>query len=207
MWWKSVCSRRGNSTPRGRDRPWSTLALVRSPCKFGLVQCVKFVASLFVPPYFLRIFLFGHRTHPLLFPLQQGLNLVWPKRFRVPIVCWNTVYHIVGARPGVGAADVLPRLMESVDHSKLRSVQFLYTIRVTFVDQPSYNRPCVGEWLPFCEQTIRVTAVEQQSRLVYVGNLPGEVPDATKSAFLLSPFGDSFWWFPRVLLQGLALSR
>ena len=33
-----------------------------------------------------------------------------------------------------------------------------------------------------------VTAVEQQSRLVYVGNLPGEVPDATKRAFLLSPF-------------------
>ena len=57
------------------------------------------------------------------------------------------------------------------------------------------------------EQTIRVTAVEQQFRLVYVGNLPGEVPDATKSAFLLSPFGDSFWWFPRLLLQGLALSR
>ena len=40
----------------------------------------------------------------------------------------------------------------------------------------------------FGEQTTRVTAVEQQSRLVYVGNLPGEVPDATKRAFLLSPF-------------------
>lgn len=51
------------------------------------------------------------------------------------------------------------------------------------------------------------TAVEQQSRLVYVGNLPGEVPDATKRAFLLSPFEDSFWWFHRVLLQGLASSR
>lgn len=54
------------------------------------------------------------------------------------------------------------------------------------------NRPC-----------IRVTAVEQQSSLVYVGNLPGRGvggPDATKSVFLLSPFGDSFWWFPEVLL-------
>ena len=92
------------------------------------------MASLFVPPYFLRIFLFGHRTHLILFPLQQALNLVWPKRFRVPIVCWNTVYRSVGARPGVGTADLLPRLMESLDHGKLRSVQFL-TIRVTFVDQ------------------------------------------------------------------------
>ena len=142
----NVCSRRGYSTTRGRDRSWSTLALVGSPCKFGLAQYVRFVASLFVPPYFLRIFLFGHCTHPILFPLQQALNLVWPKR----IVCWNTVYRIVGASPGVSAADVLPRLMESVDHSKLRSVQFLYTIRVTFVDQPSYaDRPCVGGWLPF----------------------------------------------------------
>ena len=60
------------------------------------------------------------------------------------------MYRIVGASPGVSAADVLPRLMESFDHSKLRSVQFLYTIRVTFVDQPSYaDRPCVGGWLPF----------------------------------------------------------
>ena len=59
----------------------------------------------------------------------------------------------------------------------------------------------------FGEPTIRVTAVEQQSRLMYVGNLPGEVPDATKRAFFLSPFEDSFWWFHRVLLQGLASSR
>lgn len=90
---------------------------------------------------------FGHRTHPILFPLQQGLNLVWPKR--------SLLEHGLPYRwcrpppPGVGAADVLPRLMESLDHSKLRSVQFLCTIRVTFVDQLSYNRPCVGGWLPF----------------------------------------------------------
>ena len=76
----NVCSRRVNSTTLGRDRPWSTLALIGSPCKFGLVQYVRFVASPFVPPYFLRIFLFGHCTHPILFPLKQGLNLVWPKR-------------------------------------------------------------------------------------------------------------------------------
>lgn len=58
------CSRRGNSTIRSRDRPWSTLALVASPCKFGLVQYVRFVASLFVPPYFLRIFLFVRSPYP-----------------------------------------------------------------------------------------------------------------------------------------------
>ena len=35
----------------------------------------------------------------------------------------------------------------------------------------------------------------------------GRFRDATKRAFLLSPFEDSFWWFHRVLLQGLTSSR
>ena len=146
---------------------------------------------------------FIQRTHPILFPLQQALNLVWPKRS----VETRSTVPLVPAPALVLQMSSLVLWSLSTTVSSARCSSCTPSVRLSSTSRPTLTDRVLEGGYRFVQQTTRVTAVEQQSRLVYVGNLPGEVPDATKRAFLLSPFEGSFWWFHRVLLQGLVSSR
>ena len=90
----------------------------------------------------------------------------------------------------VGACDVLPQLVESLGRDKLATVQFLQngSVRLTFVDEPSCDA-VVLDGFRFNDHSIRVQAVEQRSLIVYLRDLPCEVPDdAVRAA--LRPFGE-----------------
>ena len=90
----------------------------------------------------------------------------------------------------IGASDVLPTLVGVLDRSKLETVQFLRNgaVRLTFKDVASCDDLLLGSF-EFNGHRIRVTAVEQKSRLVYVRDLPCEVPDDALRASL-RPFGE-----------------
>ena len=77
-----------------------------------------------------------------------------------------------------------------LDRSKLETVQFLRNgaVRLTFKDVASCDDVLLGSF-EFNGHRIRVTAVEQKSRLVYVRDLPCEVPDDALRASL-RPFGE-----------------
>ena len=90
----------------------------------------------------------------------------------------------------VGACDVLHLLVEALGRDKLSSVQFLCNgaVRLTFVDTPSCDAVLLNGF-QFNGHNIRVQAVEQRSRLVYLRDLPCEVPDDAARA-ALRPFGE-----------------
>ena len=73
---------------------------------------------------------------------------------------------------------------------KLYTVQFLRNgaVRLTFVDTPSCDAVLLNGF-QFNDHDIRVQAVEQRSRLVYLRDLPCEVPDDAARA-ALRPFGE-----------------
>ena len=85
---------------------------------------------------------------------------------------------------------VLPRIVETLGGDKLSTVQFLRNgaVRLTSVDTPSCDAVAL-DGFSFNDHSIRVQAVEQRSRIVYLRDLPCEVPDdAVRSA--LRPFGE-----------------
>ena len=88
----------------------------------------------------------------------------------------------------VGACDVLPQLVKVL--GKLAAVQFLRNgvVRVTFLDTPSCDA-VLQNGFQFQNRRIRVQAVEQRSHMVYLRDLPCEVPDGDVLA-ALRPFGE-----------------
>ena len=110
----------------------------------------------------------------------------------MPVECPNSlvaffpkeVYYYNG--PDV----VLPRLLQMLGRPNLVAVQFLRhgAVRLTFKDSVSCDR-VLSEGLQFDGHSIRLTPVDQRSKLVYVRDLPSEVPDGTiRSA--LATFGE-----------------
>ena len=100
----------------------------------------------------------------------------------------------------VGPCDILPSLVESVGRDKLRSAQFLWNgaTRLTFINESSCDH-VLDQGLCFGEHSLRVVAVEQRDRLVYVRDLPVKVRDSAGRAFL-GPFGEVLpFWFPGTL--------
>ena len=90
----------------------------------------------------------------------------------------------------VGACDVLPLIVEQLDRETLSTIQFLRNgaVRLTFMDVPSCDAVLLNGF-DINGHRIRVAAVEQRSRLVYLRDLPCEVPDdAVRAA--LRPFGE-----------------
>ena len=90
----------------------------------------------------------------------------------------------------VGSCDVLPQLVEVLGREKLSAVQFLRNgaVRITFVDVPSCDA-VLESGFQFGDHRIRVKAVEQRSRLVYLRDLPCEIPDDDVLA-VLRPYGE-----------------
>ena len=77
-----------------------------------------------------------------------------------------------------GESVVLPELLKSVDLSKVRCVQFIRNglVRVTYNDATTCDAAMSGG-ITFRGQRLPVSPVSARSRLVYVRDLPAEVPN------------------------------
>ena len=89
----------------------------------------------------------------------------------------------------VGSSSVLPQLVEAIGREKLSTVQFLRhgACRLTFKDDHLAESFMLSD-LSFHGHRIRLADVEPRHRLVYLRDLPCEIPDSTVRAFL-RPFG------------------
>ena len=76
-----------------------------------------------------------------------------------------------------GESVVLPELLKSVDVSKVRCVQFIRNglVRVTFTDAASCDA-AMSSGVAFRGDRLPVSPVSARSRLVYLRDLPAEVP-------------------------------
>lgn len=77
-----------------------------------------------------------------------------------------------------GESVVLPELLKSVDLSKVRCVQFIRNglVRVTYNDATTCDA-AMSSGITFRGQRLPVSPVSARSRLVYVRDLPAEVPN------------------------------
>ena len=91
----------------------------------------------------------------------------------------STVYR------STGAAQVLPDLVKSLDVANVQCIQFVPNgiVRVTF-NEPSQCDAALASGVSFRGSKLRVTPVDARTRLVYVRDLPAEVPDEPVSVFL-----------------------
>ena len=88
-----------------------------------------------------------------------------------------------------GESMVLPELLKSVDVPKVRCVQFIRNglVRVTFTDAASCDA-ALSSGVAFRGDRLPVSPVSARSRLVYLRDLPAEVPVPFVKA-ALSPYG------------------
>lgn len=88
-----------------------------------------------------------------------------------------------------GESVVLPELLKSVDVPKVRCVQFIRNglVRVTFTDVASCDA-ALSSGVAFRGDRLPVSPVSARSRLVYLRDLPAEVPAPFVKA-ALSPYG------------------
>ena len=88
-----------------------------------------------------------------------------------------------------GESVVLPELLKSVDVPKVRCVQFIRNglVRVTFTDAASCDA-ALSSGVAFRGDRLPVSPVSARSRLVYLRDLPAEVPVPFVKA-ALSPYG------------------
>lgn len=88
-----------------------------------------------------------------------------------------------------GESTVLPEFLKSLDVPKVRCVQFIRNgfVRVTFTDAASCDS-ALSSGVAFRGNRLPVSSVSARSRLVYLRDLPAEVPvPFVKAAF--SPYG------------------
>ena len=88
-----------------------------------------------------------------------------------------------------GESVVLPELLKSVDVPKVRCVQFIRNglVRITFTDAASCDA-ALSSGVAFRGDRLPVSPVSARSRLVYLRDLPAEVPVPFVKA-ALSPYG------------------
>ena len=88
-----------------------------------------------------------------------------------------------------GSSKVLPELVQSLELLNVRAIQFVPNgiVRVTF-KEPTQCDAVLAGGISFRGAPLRLTSVDSRTRLVYVRDLPVEVPDDGLQAFL-RPFG------------------
>ena len=88
-----------------------------------------------------------------------------------------------------GSSKVLPELVKSLDLPNVRAIQFVPNgiVRVTFKETTQCDA-VLADGISFRGAPLRLTPVDSRTRLVYVRDLPVEVPDDGLQAFL-RPFG------------------
>ena len=84
----------------------------------------------------------------------------------------------------VGSAQVLPELVKSLDIANVQCIQFVPSgiVRVTFKESAQCDAALAGG-VSFRGAGLRVTPVDARTRLVYLRDLPAEVPDEPVRAF------------------------
>ena len=84
-----------------------------------------------------------------------------------------------------GSSQVLPELVKSLDLPNVRAVQFMPNgvVRVTY-KEPAHCDAALASGISFRGAPLRVAPVDSRTRLVYVRDLPVEVPDDGHKVFL-----------------------
>ena len=84
-----------------------------------------------------------------------------------------------------GSSQVLLELAKSLDLLNVRGIQFMPNgvVRVTYKEPAQCDAP-LACGIRFCGAQLRITSVESRTRLVYVPDLPVEVPDDGLKVFL-----------------------
>ncbi|CAH3018890.1 unnamed protein product, partial [Porites evermanni] len=84
-----------------------------------------------------------------------------------------------------GSSQVLPELAKSLDLPNVRGIQFMPNgvVRVTY-KEPAQCDAALASGIRFRGAPLRITPVDSRTRLVYVRDLPVEVPDDGLKVFL-----------------------
>ena len=84
-----------------------------------------------------------------------------------------------------GSSQVLPELAKSLDLPNVRGIQFMPNgvVRVTY-KEPAQCDAALASGIRFRGALLRITPVDSRTRLVYVRDLPVEVPDDGLKVFL-----------------------
>ena len=103
--------------------------------------------------------------------------------------CTVAVHFPPEVYQSAGASQVLPELAKVLDLPNVRAIQFVPNgvVRLTFKEPAQCDAVFTGG-LSFRGVALRLTPVDARTRLVYVRDLPIEVPDDGLQAFL-RPFG------------------
>ena len=90
----------------------------------------------------------------------------------------------------IGSSEVLPHLLQCLPSDKVKAVQFLRggIVRITFENE-SVRNEVLARGISFQELQLRVICAMSDARVLYVHDLPVEVPDDVVSLFLAS-YGD-----------------
>ena len=136
-------------------------------------------------------FLWG--TQPVWFPVVQGLTWalsVWG--FFLPVMasvlqCPRTfaVHFPSEIYRSTGSSQVLPELVKSLDLPNVRGIQFMPNgvVRVTY-KEPAQCDAALASGIRFRSAPLRISTVDSRTRLVYVRDLPVEVPDNGLKVYL-----------------------
>ena len=131
-------------------------------------------------------------AQPVLVPCGPGLNLgIFPFAMSAVVQCPRTlaVHFPSTVYRSAGSAQVLPDFAKSLDIANVQCIQFVPNgiVRVTFKESVQCDA-ALASGVSFRGSKLRVSAVDARTRLVYVRDLPPEVPDEPVCVFLRQYF-------------------
>ena len=132
---------------------------------------------------FTSFFLFPFFGRPSCWvPRPSGLDLVMPG----VVQCTRTlaVHFPPSIYRSSGSSQVLPELVKSLDVPNVQCIQFVPNgiVRVTYKESAQCDAALSGG-VAFRGSNLRVTPVDARTRLVYLRDLPAEVPDEPVKVF------------------------
>ena len=127
-------------------------------------------------------------AQPVSVPCGPGLNLgVFPFAMSAVVQCPRTlaVHFPSTVYRSAGSAQVLPDLAKSLDIANVQCIQFVPNgiVRVTFKESAQCDA-ALASGVSFRGSKLVVSPVDARTRLVYVRDLPAEVPDEPVCVFL-----------------------
>ena len=127
-------------------------------------------------------------AQPVSVPCGPGLNLgVFPFAMSAVVQCPRTlaVHFPSTVYRSAGSAQVLPDLAKSLDIAYVQCIQFVPNgiVRVTFKESAQCDA-ALASGVSFRGSKLSVSPVDTRTRLVYVRDLPAEVPDEPVCVFL-----------------------
>ena len=127
-------------------------------------------------------------AQPVSVPCGPGLNLgVFPFAMSAVVQCPRTlaVHFPSTVYRSAGSAQVLPDLAKSLDIAYVQCIQFVPNgiVQVTFKESAQCDA-ALASGVSFRGSKLSVSPVDARTRLVYVRDLPAEVPDEPVCLFL-----------------------